>query len=186
MRARQLEMTLDHNSTRGPADLFSRMRELRNSRMLPVGGRGINAPEIDAEDAATILIASAGSLKATEAPDAVRRFAPLVEHGTAAEITLGEALTSILGNPELARLVDSVRFNLSHTTAEIMFDGGRVRYFFPAGVDVRGKPEAYGKSGLSDHCVIGGGLVHQVANELAEDDETPAVWGKPPTLPRQE
>ena len=39
MRARQLEMTLDLHSTRGPADLFSRQRVLRENRMLPVGGR---------------------------------------------------------------------------------------------------------------------------------------------------
>lgn len=59
-------------------DLDLRTRRLREHRMLPIGGRGLNAPVIDAGHVATILIAIAGSEKAVHAHQAVLTYAPMI------------------------------------------------------------------------------------------------------------
>ncbi|WP_029004761.1 hypothetical protein [Azorhizobium doebereinerae] len=183
MHARHFEMLLQTLSGRTASDLDLRFRELRKMRMLPTGGRGRHAPDIDAEQASTILIGVAGASRASEAARAVLDFAPLREIGPAGD-TFGEALATLLGDVDLAGAVNCVRLCHTNLIAEIEYDGAHpTRRFFreadiPKILEVgEGGVKAFGTTGILDQAVIGGALIHQFAFDLGHEDDEGAEWG---------
>lgn len=180
MRARDLELLLPTLSGHTAADLDLRFRELRKMRMLPTGGRGRHAPDITAEHVATILIAVAGSTKAIEAARAVLDFAPLREVEGGGE-TFAEALTTILNDEDLAGVVGAVRLCRTLNFAEIEYENGApTRRFFNDEAIEKIKSIgtagvlAYGTTTIVDQTVIGAGIIHQLAIDLADTDD--AEW----------
>lgn len=168
MRARQLEFVLGHLAKKTPADLDVRMRGLRQLGLLPTGGRGLNAPDVDASHVSAMLLAVAGAARAVEGAKAAQEFGMLKEHGADVPQTLVEALTALLDDDEAAFAVEAVRINRTHVTARIAFTDGRSeRLFFREGIDTGHKPEKYGSAGISEEVRIGGGTVHQLAIDLA-------------------
>lgn len=176
MHARELELLLPAYSGRTTADLDIRFRKLREMRMLPVGGRGRHAPDLDAEHVATILIGVAGTGKASEAAWAVTQFAPLRQLGAAGE-TFAEALTAIIADPALANEVRSVRLCHHPVFAEIEYCNDRpaCRFFKEEDrakmEDGLGKAEGFAGAAIIDQTVIGGAVIHQLSIDLNDEEE---------------
>lgn len=74
MRARQFERDLSSLSFWSESEIDQCTRQLRGSGVLPVGGRGLNAPDITVEHAAAILIGLAAARRARDIPDAVQTY----------------------------------------------------------------------------------------------------------------
>jgi hypothetical protein len=103
---RDLERLLVFLMNVSESDLDQRARRLRAARMLPQGGHGVNAPQISAEHAATMLIGVAAAARPGQVCEAVLKYAPMRaecpdEWGFAGKQTFGEALTHILDTPGL-------------------------------------------------------------------------------------
>jgi hypothetical protein len=178
MRAREFELAIQKMTesveaeaislTRSsPSDLDIRMRELRQGKMLPTGGRGLNAPAITADHAATILIALKGSTKSVDAALAVNHFAELVD----GDKSFAEALTELLKDQEAAATVDRVELNRTAISASIFFKDGKVSWYLPPDVDRGDHPEMYGRGRMYDLGVIGAGALKHAAILLQETDE---------------
>lgn len=109
------------------------------------------------------------------------------EIGVAGE-TFGEALANLLDDEDLAGAVKCVRLCHTNFVAEIEYDGPHVirRFFREADIPNIEKigeagPEMFGTMGIRDQSVIGGGLIHQFAIDLNDDDTDPndITWGRP-------
>lgn len=158
MIARDLERLLPEISGRTTADLEIRFRKLREMRLLPVGGRGRHAPDLDAEHVATILLAVAGARKATDAAYAAMHFARLREGGREDGVLLPEALAEMLASAECAADVQQIVLCKSYLLAVIHCSALRV---FALPDICRDMP------GIVDQTVIGGDLVRRLAAHLA-------------------
>ena len=108
MRAREFERAVVAQAPQAwsASELDQRTRRLREVGLLPVAGRGLNAPDILPEHAAAILISLTANARAERAVQAVGTYAALhpVKRAGAApfadKATFGEALAAILGDPE--------------------------------------------------------------------------------------
>lgn len=107
------------------SDILARTRRLREMRMLPQGGHGINAPEVGAEHVATVLC-SLAARTAVDAVHAVSRLANLPPQGTpfAASATFAEALELILSDPNEEAQVQRVVMCQTWPEAQIVWKGG--------------------------------------------------------------
>jgi hypothetical protein len=116
MRVRELELLLGQLTPRSKSDLDIRMRKLRQADLLPKGGRGPNAPNIGARDAAMMIIAICCSRHAVDAADAVPVFASLLpeynDEAFEGAGTFAEALTAALARPETAKRIRDIEFSL--------------------------------------------------------------------------
>lgn len=103
MKIRQVYDALESLAEWNDSHIDQAARRLREMRMLPVGGRGPAAPDIDYEHVSTLLLALAATDRATDAAFKVTVYAPLqpaegnaATHGFAAAPNAGEALTTLL------------------------------------------------------------------------------------------
>ncbi|MBK1839966.1 hypothetical protein JHL17_21400 [Azospirillum sp. YIM B02556] len=140
------------------SDLDVRTRQLRERDMLPKGGRGLHAPDIGPDHAATILIAMASASKAVDAGVRVLDYwglasAAIVDGLGAA--TFHDGLTAVLSDPALANRVDHVRVCRSWPEARISIQGAELVYRNPcAPID---------KSHVREDLTFDGALIHQLA-----------------------
>lgn len=109
-------------------------RALRSASLLPLGGRGIQAPHVTAQHASHMLIGAAASDVPQDAPAHVQIYAPLLpswsgklSNGRPDLLrpfggygTFGAALTAILSDPELADTVSEVMIYRSWPRAIIV------------------------------------------------------------------
>jgi len=113
-------------------------RELRASGRLPKGGRGTNAPRISPKEAATTLIAVAGSSKANEANSRLDKLEPLRSSlPRKAPQTLIDSLTAFLGDEAAFERLLEVRIARTRRRASFHFRDGTVEEFLPAKPDGR-------------------------------------------------
>src|SRR5689334_1814244 len=96
MRARQFEMLLASFGLWSSSEIDQRTRALREIGALPIGGRGLNAPDITAEHAAMILIALASTERAGDAREATQVYASMADESGR---TFAAALTAALSDP---------------------------------------------------------------------------------------
>src|SRR5438045_3744774 len=100
MRAREFESELSALSFWSPSEIDQCTRQLRQAGLLPIGGRGLNAPDITPEHAALILIGLAAARRAADVKAAVQTYASMPALGEAffgAE-TFARALTLMLSS----------------------------------------------------------------------------------------
>src|SRR5579864_1870791 len=111
VRAREFERDLAHLSHWEPSEIDRRTRTLRAEKMLPVGARGLNAPDIDAHHASLIILSLAASPHAPGSAQTARSYASLalVEgERFAGASNFGDAFAAILGDHEDRLLSQSV------------------------------------------------------------------------------
>lgn len=167
MRVRQLEFALQELGVPASAlDVVT--RQLRAQKMLPVGGRGLNAPKIGPDEAAWVLIGLAGSDAAAQAAWALHKQLELrMVPGSAPRHSdeFVSVVQILLGNPDWAGEVVELRVGRSHALSQIIYRDGHVERFvgpdaphLAAGGGMRFRTEG----------VIGGGMLHQIAIDLAE------------------
>ncbi|MGF7177013.1 hypothetical protein [Azospirillum doebereinerae] len=151
------------------SDLDVRTRQLRERAMLPKGGRGLHAPDIGPDHAATILIAMAAASKAVDAGARVLDYWGLASvailDGLGAA-TFHEGLTAVLSDPGLAGRVDCVRVCRSWPEARIGIQGTEHVYRNPC--------VPTGKPGVWEDLTFDGALIHQLAITLKTGGATAA------------
>jgi len=112
MRAREFESDLAALSFWTRSEIDQCTRQLRQGGLLPVGGRGLNAPEITPEHAALILIGLSATHtgRSADVLDAVKTYGPMPPVGEAfADATsFADAMTSILSSWNALRSVLTV------------------------------------------------------------------------------
>lgn len=170
MKARVLERTL---ATMGaaPSALDLCTRELRRVGMLPIGGRGPNAPEIDFTGAASMLVGLACSSVASQAGDTAIFYASFVDPSNPYGETLLAALSKILGDQQTAHDVDEIRFCRSMPWVMFVNKDGTKKTFHPPGTNYPGDTNKYNRRGAREEYVIGSLLLHQIAIDFAQAKE---------------
>jgi hypothetical protein len=160
---------------------------MRKLNLLPSGGRGPHAPDIEVKHAALIVLACAASRNASDAGPAASRVAALVPwQGKPFELmsTLGDAVAAALADPNTAAKIARIEIfhpqdgdwaNYRDARATIFWREGesenRTDYLSREGIeklrplrDV--KLSALGNAFLLDACVIGGAFLCEIASLL--------------------
>ena len=137
MTAKDLERLL-HKCGVGDAKLDAVTRKLRAAGHLPKGGRGPNAPQIGAREAALFLIAIAGSAKGNEADTRVEKLLQLSSK-TSRRVRhmLLDAVEQLLREPD--HLAQTAELRVGRTTrfAAIHFTNGKIEEFVPGEGETR-------------------------------------------------
>lgn len=190
MKAKTLERYLAHNSRRSAPDMDRRVMLCRKARLLPSGSRGLAAPDINAKLATTILIAAFASDSSTDTADVVKSVTKMVpvEGSFQNAMTLGEALTSAMSNPTIALAVEAIEFiryarrrarnsdhaETVHTCIIRWRDGGEDKWALYVPADEAAKirdggfeAKTFGGSQVEDLTRVRGGVIHQIAGQLA-------------------
>ncbi len=129
MRVREFEAALGSLTPWSASEIDQRTRRLRELRMLPTGGRGLNAPDLSPEHAATILIAMSAAAKATDTNHAVATYATMrpvaSEHGFdfLGCQSFAEVLELILSSPETAARIARIVVYRSWPQADLIWLG---------------------------------------------------------------
>jgi len=108
-----------------PSRLDIALRRLREASHLAVEGRGPNARQIEIRDAAMVLIAYAGSGKAS---NAAMRLTKLLKIKNAEGVSLGVKLQRLIEDPST---VDIVAISRTHSRAWCYLKDGTVEPFEP-------------------------------------------------------
>lgn len=169
MKAKDFERALARWTPWGATALDQRSRRYRAANLLRTAGFGPAAPEINATEAATILIGLVANT-ATDAADVVVRYATMVQPGGGA--TFGEWLSGFLNDPvPYARNdpVDRLVINRAWAEATVWFRDGRSVEFRPEDWKAEERPPYFGWNEL----VLTGTLLEQLGIELVE---TPGGW----------
>jgi hypothetical protein len=130
MKVRDLERLLIERGV-GAAKIDAVTRRLRHSGRLPKGGRGPNAPDIDAREAATILLAVAGSSTGAEADLRLEKLERLPFRGVpdVTSPTLLQALTGVLEAIDSMEELVEVRVSRTSRKALFVYDAGRTEEY---------------------------------------------------------
>jgi hypothetical protein len=172
MRARSLELFLVGHGAAGAADIDGRNRQLRELELLPTGGRGPHAPDISAKHAAYMLLGLGSSSVAAEAGNTAKRYAAFVNHhDPKSDTTLLERLTELLSDPERANEVEEVRVCRTYPWVLIVAKNGDRTAYRPRKEKPTGKRD-YMAGGREEY-VIGSFLLHQIAIDLASNQDLP-------------
>lgn len=175
MRAREFESSLIGLSPWRPSEIDQRTRGLRDAGMLPVGGRGLNAPDIEPQHAAAILLSLAASDRAPDAVDAARtrlEMVPVEGKSPAATQNFATALAAILSDPDYKLKVKRVVVCRTWPEASIEYRGTHGKREFVTYRPADFPKQGYGFAARVD-TTLDGGLLHQLAIDLAglNDDE---------------
>lgn len=124
------------------------LRKLREDEYLAIEGRGLNARQVDAQDAALILIAYLGSHKATKASD---RLAKLRQIRNADDVTLGVRVRQLI---EDSSTLSFAIISRTHQRAWLhMIDGGVEEFKPKLSKSIEGRLQV---SGTVDALVLSG------------------------------
>lgn len=171
MKARDLERLLVRAGG-GGAKLDAITRQLRESRRLPVGGRGPNAPEIGAAEAAGLLIALAGSLKASDAQARLEALEGLPAKKRKGALTLAELVETLLGDPSRCSDVAELRVSMTTPHALLIYRSGNIVTFGE-------RPLFGGANRIRIEGVLQGELIGSIASLLCLNDPSNADLGAP-------
>jgi hypothetical protein len=184
MNAGQLERFLRQFDGTPESDLDVRARKLRDAGLLPRDGRGAAAPDLNARDAAALLLGVAATNRAVEAADAVKYFGALApaggaQNGFASSPDLLRAIAATLESVKLAGTVERItifhrpRANLQDFGwAELVAlqDGRRLTTIYAPPELASDKHLSLGSLNYRAG-TIGGATLHEVAQQLAEYDD---------------
>lgn len=137
MTAKELER-LFNGSGVGVAKLDAVTRKLRAAGHLPKGGRGPNAPQIGAREAALFLIAIAGSSKGNEADVRVEKLLQLSSK-TSRRVRhmLLDAVEQLLSEPDQLAQIAELRVGRTTRFAAIHSTNGKIEEFVQGERDTR-------------------------------------------------
>jgi len=165
MRVREFERRLQALTPWNASEIDQRTRALREIGLLAVGGRGLNAPQINPDGAAYVVLSLAVTNRPDETHDAVSTYASMISAGDPRKAigdthVFFEALASILDAENKLRCT-SVKICKSWPDATIEFkdQNGNIwsqRYLPPAQCAVSRRPDGVGKVReditLDGHC----------------------------------
>ncbi|PGH56520.1 hypothetical protein CRT60_16490 [Azospirillum palustre] len=181
MNGKDLERKLSVLVPRTHTQLDHFGRALRAAGLLPLGGRGLAAPEITPQHVANMLIALAVAEKPGDAPNAVIGYAamPVAECDAAADIdavadTFGEALLEILNPSAAGPEVLSVRICRSWPLAIIETKQGEYSYGYATNETAR--EAGFQTWGAREEFRYGAGVLSQIAFELAGGNSRRGGW----------
>lgn len=165
MKVRDLERLLIENGV-GAAKIDVVTRRLREVGRLPKGGRGANAPEIGAPEAAAILLALAGSNKGVEADTRLEKLEQLPATEGSGELKLLEAVTELLEDAEQLARVSFIRVGRTARHAHfVLSDGQSIEFRSP---DRKPRPDRFYVEG-----VVPAGLLKRIADAI---NQSPMRW----------
>jgi hypothetical protein len=184
MNSRRFENLVSVLCSRTSADMDARGRALRDQRLLPIGGRGRHAPDLNVAHVATWIIATCGTHMPSRAAKIVGAFRSLVPvTGTPRafrnEESFGDAIEAAISSVEAANTLRRVIFWHAHgdppaAAAEIEWDErGKVRHaiYVPARQAKAFSPDDRGPVDfMNDACGITGGVLCEIARELHESN----------------
>jgi hypothetical protein len=165
MRARGLELLLVSMGAVGAADIDGRNRQLREFGLLPIGGRGPHAPNILPGHTASMLLGLGSASVAAEAGKAAKRYAAFINHEDPKSVTLLERLTELLSDAARANEIEEVRICRTYPWVMIVKANGVRMIYRPRNEKHVGKKDSM--TGGREEYVIGGGLLHQIAIDIA-------------------
>jgi len=172
MKARSFERALAQEyQAATPAALDLCMRELRRVGLVPVGGRGPNAPDLNFENVAAILIGLACSSIASQSGDKAKAYSKFVDPKNPKGPTLIQTMAALFADQQHAADFDEIRFCRTRPRVEfVQQDGGRITYH-PPGTDLPGNPNKYNRGFAREEYVYGSALLEQIAIdfEFGED-----------------
>lgn len=161
MNVRDLERLLIERGA-GAAKIDAVTRRLRAVGRLPRGGRGPNAPAISSKEAATILVALAGSQKGTEADARLDKLEVVRSQSRARFGTpVLDAVARVLDDPSSTPGLDQVRVGRMTQHVEFTYDDGRKEEFLPS--RPRPRNERYYAEGI-----IPAALLRKISTELRQ------------------
>lgn len=193
MRARSLELRLAKMLDYPEGQIDQRLRELRTFGLIPTGGRGVHAPQIDATHAAAMLLMMV-SLRATDAFSigfcAMNlEFVPVPGVGDAfygysdqSRLTLGGALAYLLSAPSAPWSKLEVDCDGLRAWLQIEMNGEPLELLFVADKAavadrIRGDFSVYRNQGaayIGHRFVLGAGQAAQISYHLTHEVE--AGW----------
>ncbi|PWG03487.1 hypothetical protein [Sphingosinicella humi] len=131
MNVRQFEKFLtQYGASAASLDMIT--RKLRSMELLPVGGRGPNAPTIGPAEAAWILLVLAGSSIPTAADataSRIRSLKSVKKHADGSDWFLHHAIRDLLGHRDTLATVKEVRVCRTTSAATIIYEDGREDHF---------------------------------------------------------
>lgn len=180
MRGRDLEATLASLGA-SVTSLDAITRELRAHKVIPVGGRGPHAPQIDHGVAAWMLAALAGSDVPSQAGRQLARLGSLRRPAECSRISdeFIDALRIVLGNATLARDVREIRVSRNLDLARIVYSDGTIERFIDLSAVDWDDADGLGSASFLSEGVLTGGLLHQIAIDFLQSDEgelADAAW----------
>lgn len=177
MRAKQFERVIASFTTWSESDVDQRVRRLREARLLPVGGRGLNAPSLTPRDGALILISIAAAENAVDAGRLVELYANLIPppkgQAFAGAPTLVDAVAAILSRPDKA-VVSSFSVARTWPFAAIFCQYEKFYYGFPT--DESAVRAGHHISLAMVYVNFKGSLLQQLAMALADQIQTEAQF----------
>lgn len=189
MTAKELERLIAERGGNASAlDVVT--RRLREAGFLPVGGRGVNAAALRPVDAASILIAYAGSEVAAKADETLRYYAHFARPnwveigaprrrgshfgGPVLSENFAEMLQSLLVHDEILIEVQAISFARNFPITRVLLnDGKQISYCAPA----RDLKEVEAEANWSFRSE--GVLTHNLLKRIAIDLRGEAIEGLP-------
>jgi hypothetical protein len=148
MKARYFERCLAETyQAATPATLDLVMRELRRVGLVPVGGRGRNAPDIDRRTVAAILIGLVCGTIASQVGERTLWYCKFVRPDEQDGPTLVDAIAALLSHPENTEL-EEIRISRTHARADFVFSDGSSVTYLPPRTKLSSKNDAYSHGGF--------------------------------------
>lgn len=141
-------------------EVETRAKYLREAGMLPVGGRGLFAPEISEEDEAKIIFSIMSTGIQRNAPQTTIQCSALKKDGKDYSSTLLEELTEILSSSEKAYNVEELVISRTFPKAVIKFTSGESFVFLP-----EGESSLHGQAPFEIFASLSGDILHQLTCE---------------------
>jgi hypothetical protein len=165
MKVRDLERLLvAHDAPRSFLDTVT--RALRSESKLPIGGRGVNAPDIGPAEAAWVMLGLAGTDIAAQAGHAIFRLLelqlPRGEQPRFGERRFVDAVQIILHDPDRAAEVSEIRVGRSHALSQIIYRDGAIERYVLANV-ASSEAASVGAMKFRSEGVLTGELLQAVA-----------------------
>jgi hypothetical protein len=187
MTGKELERLLEQMQPHGATHLDHLGRSLRGAGLMPLGGRGTSAPQMDVQSVVNMLIALGVAEKPTEGPKAVITYAPMeasssgdTAHDHARPFltagTFGEAMQSILSSVATASAVTEVLIFQNWPRAIIRCSNSDHDGFY--GFAGHSAAAAAGHRATPSGPIFrySGSTLAQIALELESDSETTGGW----------
>lgn len=142
---------------------------LRETRLIPVGARGLNAPDLQPDDAANLFIGLIASARPKDAKEAVPKYSSLKANDKCASFpfkfdgdTFGQAVDEIFGDPSLAYLVEKIEVCRIRPEAIIRLKVNHKEYDYVYELEQSNQDKPF----MRNFIIIDGAVIHQLCLDL--------------------